>query len=410
MGKTTKFRHARGQWTEDNLTKAIQALQSGLSQRVVVAQYHIPRRTLRNHLKSGSIKKELGRKSVLSTEQEAELCKRIIRFSDVGMPVTGALLRSYVYQFCEENNVPTTFSKTSRMAGKDWLKAFMKRNPTIALRRSQYMNPARAQKLNRFIVNDYFTKLEKIMTELQLFDKADRIYNIDEKGCQLALHHQQTVLTKKGAKRVHLVAPEHGENVSIVACANAMGNAVPPMVLFKGVRRKPQWADDLPPGSAVEMTLKGSMTTETFITWIRHFSKYKPTGNVLLIFDGAASHLNPDIVEEADKHDITLFCLPSNTTHELQPMDKAVFRAFEVYWDAEVLRFWRQHPDRSLTKDRFGRIFTPVWQKAMSMSNIISSFSATGIYPFDRTAIPDAAFAPSDLTFQDSQSGIINEH
>jgi len=152
------------------------------------------------------------------------------------------------------------------------------------------------------------------------------------------------------------------------------------------------------------------MTTETFITWIRHFSKYKATGNVLLIFDGSASHLDPDIVEEADKHNITLFCLPSNTTHELQPMDKAVFRAFESYWDAEILKFWRQHPDRSLTKDRFGRIFTPVWQKAMSMNNVISSFAVTGIYPYDRTAIPDAAFAPSDLTFQDHQSGMINEH
>ena len=162
MGK--KCRHVRCQWTEDNLTKAIQALEGGVSQRVVAAKYHIPRRTLRNHLKSGSMKKEMGRKSVLTAEQEAELCNRIIRFRDVGMPVTGAMLRSYVYEFCERNNVPTTFSKTSRMAGKDWLKAFLKRNPSVASWRSQHTNPARAQKLNRYIVNDYFTKLEKVMT------------------------------------------------------------------------------------------------------------------------------------------------------------------------------------------------------------------------------------------------------
>ena len=310
---------------EDNLSKAMQALASSVSQGVVAAQYHIPRRTLHNHLKSGSITKKMGRKSILTQEQEAELCRRVIRFSDVGMPITGALLRSYVYELCEQNNVPTMFSRATCMAGKDWLKAFLKRNPVIAKQQAQHMNPARAQKLNRFIVNDYFTKLEKVMTELQLFDKPDRTYNMDEKGCQLALHHQQKVLTKKGTKRLHLVAPEQGENVSIVACGNAIGNVVPPMVLFKGVRRKSQLADDLPPGSAVEMTQKGSMTTETFVKWIRHFARYKPTGKVLLVFDGAASHLHPDIVNEAEKHDITLFCLPSNTTHELQPMERQFF-------------------------------------------------------------------------------------
>jgi len=109
------------------------------------------------------------------------------------------------------------------------------------------------------------------MEELQLFDKPDRIYNMNEKGCQLMLHHQQKVLTQTGAKRVHLVSPEHAENATVVACANAIGNAIPPMVLLKGVRRRPAFADDLPPCSAVETAPRGSMTTDIFIRWLRHF-------------------------------------------------------------------------------------------------------------------------------------------
>lgn len=49
-----------------------------------------------------------------------------------------------------------------------------------------------------------------------------------------------------------------------------------------------------------------------------------------LIFDGAKLHLDVSIVDAAEKHDISLFCLPSNTTHELQPMDKAVFKSYEI--------------------------------------------------------------------------------
>ena len=157
----------------------------------------------------------------------------------------------------------------------------------------------------------------------------------------------------------------------------------------------------MPPNAVVCMSDKGSMATELFIKWLEHFSIYKPVGKVLLIFDGASSHLHPGIVDAAIANDVVLFCLPSNTTHELQPMDKSVFRSFEHYWDTEVLKFWRAHPDRVITKARFGSICTPAYNKAISITNVCNGFRATGIYPFDPDAIPDIAFAPSTVTFQE---------
>ena len=68
------------------------------------------------------------------------------------------------------------------------------------------MNPARAQKLNPVIVNDYFSKLESVLAKLDLKSCPQNIFNMDEKGVRLTLHHQQTVLAKKGAKRVHLIS------------------------------------------------------------------------------------------------------------------------------------------------------------------------------------------------------------
>ena len=76
------------------------------------------------------------------------------------------------------------------------------------------------------------------------------------------------------------------------------------------------------------MTEKGSMTHEAFVEWLEHFKKFKPQEEVLLIFDGVKSHLSINIVDEAEKHNVKLYCLPSNTTHELQPLDKAIFRFF----------------------------------------------------------------------------------
>ena len=103
-------------------------------------------------------------------------------------------------------------------------------------------------------------------------------------------------MAKKGARRVHTVASEHGESVTVVACGNAIGTAIPPMISFNGKRMKPEWADTLPPGSVALMTTKGSMNVETFSKCIQHFSKHKVGGPCLLIFDGAKCHLDHSIV------------------------------------------------------------------------------------------------------------------
>ncbi|KAK4877686.1 hypothetical protein RN001_010192 [Aquatica leii] len=60
----------------------------------------------------------------------------------------------------------------------------------IFCRRVQSMNTARAQKLNKFIVTDYFEKLKNVLLDLDLIDKSKRIYNVDEIGCRLTFHNQ----------------------------------------------------------------------------------------------------------------------------------------------------------------------------------------------------------------------------
>lgn len=74
--------------------------------------------------------------------------------------------------------------------------------------------------------------------------------------------------------------------------------------------------------SLVKMAPQGSMTIGLFVKFVRHLSRIKIAGPILLIFDGATCHLDYTIIEEADRRNITLLCLPSNTTHEMQQLDK----------------------------------------------------------------------------------------
>ncbi|KAK9681395.1 DDE superfamily endonuclease [Popillia japonica] len=148
-----------------------------------------------------------------------------------------------------------------------------------------------------------------------------------------------------------------------------------------------------------------------------HFAKYKSSGPALLIFDGVLCHLDANIIEAVDAHEVTLFCLPSNTTHELQSMDKKLFRAYESYWDEEMMLLWTQQAcgqgdsieeisaDWIIRKGKFGKIFSRAWMKAATLSNVMCGFKATGIYHFDTSAIKDEAFAVSELTQRPDPTG-----
>ena len=165
--------------------------------------------------------------------------------------------------------------------GKDWFYGFMARHPEISRRTPQALNEARAQKLNKPLITDYFDKLKDLLLELDIIDKPERIFNMDEKGIRMCQHKKNKVLAKKGSRRVHSRGKEHGENVTAVCAGSALGLVVPPMILFKGQKRNDRYKEVLPVGCALEMTEKGSMTIPKFVLFIEHLAKFKPAGELL---------------------------------------------------------------------------------------------------------------------------------
>ena len=85
-----------------------------------------------------------------------------------------------------------------QIASYKWVRSFLKDNPTIAIRKSQNLNPARAQKLNKFIVDDHFKTLGAVLKKHNLLETPEKIFNMDEKGCGLNLHKEPKVLAQKG--------------------------------------------------------------------------------------------------------------------------------------------------------------------------------------------------------------------
>ena len=122
--------------------------------------------------------------------------------------------------------------------------------------------------MNKLIVEDYFAKLHKLLVDNYLFHFPEKIFNMDEKGCRFQLHKDPQVSAKKESKCIHILANEPIENVTIVACGNAMGYVFPFTILFAGVRKIPAWEKSLSTGSTTKITPKCYMNTETFVKFL----------------------------------------------------------------------------------------------------------------------------------------------
>lgn len=312
------------------------------------------------------------------------------------------------YQFAEKLELKHNFDHENEMAGAAWFKSFIERNPELSIRQAEGLSVARAKGLSREEVNNFYDLLIKVLTENDLLDKPERLYNMDESGIQLN-NKPGKVIAKKGAKVVNSVtSAEKGETMTIVGCCNAIGNFLPPVLIIKGVNKKPEFEDGLPMGSKVYMNKKSAyINAVLFYKWLtEHFIPLKPHGKVLLILDGHSSHSTaPNMLQAAADNDIILLCLPSHTTSALQPLDRSVFGPLKTYFNQETNQFMRLNPNKKISRYNAGKLIRNAWIRAATPANALAGFRGSGIYPVDRNALPDTTFLISDTALDSENPG-----
>ena len=117
--------------------------------------------------------------------------------------------------------------------------------------------------------------------------------------------------------------------------------------------------------------------------------------------DGHSTHYCPQVINKALESKVILFCLPPNTTHLTQPLDKGCFSPLKMSWRKKCQSFLNRHSGRVVTKYEFSRLFGEVWLESMSMSNVIAGFRCTGIFPLDRAALLPNLSAPHATTLSE---------
>lgn len=158
----------------------------------------------------------------------------------------------------------------------------MKRHPKISLRKPEHTSSARAHGFNQDSVNNFYDKYEKLIKEHNI--KPECIWNVDETPVSTVPKGTAKVVAEKGKKQVgRLVSAERGEHTTAEICFSAVGNYMPPMIIFPRVRYKEAFSIGAPPGAKVECNISGYMNTDLFFKWMESMdvSKFMKSVDVI---------------------------------------------------------------------------------------------------------------------------------
>ena len=83
------------------------------------------------------------------------------------------------------------------------------------------------------VIYGFYDLLETTMRKLDIMDRPDCIFNVDE-TCLCTEPVRTKVVSMKGKKASRVTATSGKENVSVMAAISADGSVLPPLVIFKG--------------------------------------------------------------------------------------------------------------------------------------------------------------------------------
>ena len=154
--------------------------------------------------------------------------------------------------------------------------------------------------LNKQAITSYFDLLKGVLEENNLMNSPGQIYNVDESGMPLN-HRTPKVVAQKGQSKVRVRTTGDKSQITIVGCASASGQALPPYVIFDTATLNPAWTEGQVPGTTYGLSKKGWIDTELFYHWLKkHFLNYAvPARPLLLLLDGHSSHFQPEVLKYA---------------------------------------------------------------------------------------------------------------
>ena len=215
------------------------------------------------------------------------------------------------------------------------------------------------------------------------------IYNFDETGFAMGVISSEMVVTsserrQKGRK----VQQGNKQWATLIECICADGSSISLFVIIASKTHLSSWYENspLPDTWAITVTENGWTTNEISLEWLKHFHKFTKSritsSKRLLILDGHGSHRSVDFDLYCQQNSIITLCMPTHSSHKLQPLDVVYFRPLKRAYSDVISNLMRAHVTHITKEDFFPALYT-AHTTAIARSNILGGFRGAGLVPFD---------------------------
>jgi hypothetical protein len=198
------------------------------SVRKAAAIYGAKRSSVYDRYKGRKTRQEAQMKrQILTEQQESVLVEWIKTWGYHGAPMNNLTIRAKARALSGQN------------VGENWVYRFMRRHPDLKPVWAKKLDAARARGLNPAVVADFFkTLIAELITH---GIPAQNIFNADEKGVMCGDDAPVKVFVDRNQRTVSQVTQQDRELTTVMECVCADGTAIPPMIIFKGVKKKVEW-------------------------------------------------------------------------------------------------------------------------------------------------------------------------
>ncbi|KAJ8039126.1 Tigger transposable element-derived protein 2 [Holothuria leucospilota] len=390
-------RHKYRQYNQDTVKKAVEAVvRKELSLNKASKLYGIPRTTIQDKVKGlVPVEARSGPKTNLTMEEEDKLVSWATHMNEIGYGQTKRELQLVVKKILDQDGRKTQFA--NNLPGRDWWQRFLKRHPQLTERQGEALGKERAQ-LSHEKVEAWYDEFETYMKTSQDLDgkgeeilkDPNRLFNCDESGFPLSGKIEK-VLAPVGSRNVYQITTSDKKQITVLACMNAAGLYLPPMLIYPGVRFRYYPLEGAPADWFMGRSGNGWIDSEVFYEWIaNHFlpevKKHGVKFPVVLLVDGHKSHVSLETAEFCNKNGIILYCFLAHASHIMQPCDLSFFRSLKGHWTKEVKEFTLQSDGQTVTKVNFAGVFAKAWKKSTIKETAMNGFRSAGIFPFNKNA------------------------
>jgi len=162
----------KGSWAAIDMEKAVEdILKNNISERKAAETYNVKRSTLKRRLREACSRGteavsykpySISSMRIFSVEEEEQLVQYCLSASKMGYGLSTVKLRSLAYEYAAKLGKRMPHSrdrgrenpwKVCEKAGKDWMRAFMKRHPELSIRKPELTSMGRMAAFNRHNVD-----------------------------------------------------------------------------------------------------------------------------------------------------------------------------------------------------------------------------------------------------------------